>query len=313
MSSLLAGLALALLASLLLNGSYLLQHAGAGGAPEVTPLHPLRSFAGLLCSPLWSCGLVVGLLGWAVHVGALANAPLSLVQAFGAGGLALAVPAATWLLHERLSPRELSAVALMVCALVALAVGAHAGPLGGAVPVAGLLACLGLAGAAAALLALRRAAGPQALGAAAGLLYGAADAATKAATAAGHAHGAAGALTTPWPLLVVVLSSGAFFCFQRGLQRGLAVPVVALMTVMTQASATAAGLAVFGDTLGRSAPAAALHALAFAAIGFAAWQLAPAQARLAVGPDGGAAPERLSAGSDAASAVRPGDPPLAAV
>lgn len=310
MSPLLLGLALALLASLLLNGSYLLQHAGAGDAPEVTARHPLRTVAGLLRSPIWSAGLALGLLGWAVHVGALANAPLSLVQAFGAGGLALAVPAATWLLHERLSTRELASVTLMVCALVALAVGARDGTLGGPVPVAGLAVCLGLAGGAAALLALRRAASPHALGAAAGLLYGAADAATKAATAAGRAHGAAGVLTTPWPLLVVVLSTGAFFCFQRGLQRGPAVPVVALMTVLTQASATIAGLAVFGDTLGRSTPAAVLHALAFVAIGVAAWGLAPAQARMTVSPP--PEPPAPAAPGETETALPPaGDRPLA--
>jgi len=36
----------------------------------------------------------VGLAGWALHVGAMRDAPLSLVQAFVAGGLALTVPMA---------------------------------------------------------------------------------------------------------------------------------------------------------------------------------------------------------------------------
>lgn len=280
MSPLLAGLGLALVASLLLNGSYLLQHAGASSAPTVTPLHPLRTVAGLLRSRWWLAGLVLGLLGWSLHVGGLSLAPLSLVQAFAAAGLAVAVPAAAWLLHERLTRKELGAVALMVVAIAALAVGAHGARVGAAVPTGALTAALAAAGIAAAALALRPGASPPALGAAAGILYGAGDAATKAATSAAHGGTAVGALLTPWPALVLVLSAGAFFAFQRGLQSGRAVPVVALMTVMTEATATAAGLVVFGDPLGSGGTIATLHVVAFVAIAVAAWRLAPSPALL---------------------------------
>jgi hypothetical protein len=94
MSALAVGLGLALLASLALNGSYLVQHAGSRGAPAVTALHPLATWRGLLASRVWTAGLVLGLAGWALHVGALAKAPLSLVQPFTVGGIALAVPVA---------------------------------------------------------------------------------------------------------------------------------------------------------------------------------------------------------------------------
>jgi len=279
MSPLLAGLACALAASLLLNGSYLLQHVGAGAAPTVTPLHPLRTLAGLLRSRLWLAGLALGLSGWALHVCALSVAPLSLVQAFAAAGLALAVPLAAWLLRERLTRAELRAVAVMVVAIAALAVGARAAP-DGPVPALALAATVVVAALAAAALSLRTATTPPALGAAAGILYGAADAATKAATSAGHAGGLSAALLSPWPAAALLLSCGAFFCFQRGLQSGRAVPVVATMTVMTEATATGAGLVVFGDRLGATAAIAALHLAAFVAIAVAAWRLAPSQVLL---------------------------------
>jgi drug/metabolite transporter (DMT)-like permease len=288
MSALALGLGLALLASLALNGSYLLQHVGAQDAPAVTLRHPLATVRGLLRSPLWLAGLAAGLSGWALHVGALANAPLSLVQAFAAGGLALAVPAGTRLLHERLSRAELLAVALMVAALVLLALGAH-GPHGAhahharaspAVPALALAAALLLAALLAAGLALRRSAGAATLGAAAGILYGAADAATKAVTVTAHHDGLAAALASPWTGAVAVLSGGAFFCFQRGLQRGAAVPVIALMTAGTNVAAILCGLLVLGDPLGRGVAGAVGHLLAFAAIGVAAWMLARSQARL---------------------------------
>lgn len=280
MSALASGLGLALLASLALNGSYLLQHVGARHAPAVTPRHPLRTLRGLLRSRVWAAGLAAGLLGWGLHVGALARAPLSLVQAFAVGGLALAVPAGTRMLRERLSREELKAVGLMVAALVLLGIGAH--PVAARhVPAAGLLAYLG--GAAVLAGALARRPGPGMLGAAAGVLYGAGDAATKAATLAAR-HGLLHALLGPWPAIVALLSAGAFFCFQRGLQTGAAVPVIALMTATTNAVAILGGLLVFGDPLGATTLLAVPHALALLAIGVAAWRLAPSQARLTVGP-----------------------------
>jgi hypothetical protein len=281
MSSLTLGLGLALLASLALNAGFLAQHAGARDAPAVSARHPLATLRGLLASPIWTVGLALGLIGWALHVGALANAPLSLVQPFAAGGLALAVPAAARFLGERLSRRERTAVALMVLALVGLSVGAAAGPaspaFGAPLMVLYLLGAAVLAALLAALPAARRR--PHALGAAAGVLYGAADTSTKAVTAGAHTWLAA--VASPWLLAVVLASVAAFFAFQRGLQIGRAIPVIALMTVLTNIVAVVGGLLVFGEPLGGSPALAALHVAAFGLAGVAAWLLAGAHARLA--------------------------------
>lgn len=274
------GLVLALGASLALNGSYVVQHLGSAGAPAISVRRPLASLGGLLRSPLWLAGAAAGMLGWALHVGALANAPLSLVQAFSAGGLALVVPLATRLTGATLGPAERRGIALMVVALVVLSLGATA-PAVPAVPLAPLLAVLAVGG----LLAAGLAAAPggrrraHALGLAAGVLYGLGDAATKAATVVAHA-GVAAALASPWPAAVLLASAGAFFCFQRGLQIGPAVPVIALMTAATNLVAILVGVVVLGEPLGASLPVALAHAAALAAVGVAAWWLAPAQARL---------------------------------
>ena len=50
---------------------------------------PLRSAVGLFRSKWWTLGYVVAAVAYALHVGALALAPLSLVQAVLAGGLVL--------------------------------------------------------------------------------------------------------------------------------------------------------------------------------------------------------------------------------
>src|SRR5437764_11815475 len=103
MSPLAIGLALAVLASLALNLSFLIQHAGAADAPAITVRRPLRTMRGLLASRLWVAGGALGMTGWGLHVAALAHAPLSLVQAFVAGGIALVAPVARRTLGERLA------------------------------------------------------------------------------------------------------------------------------------------------------------------------------------------------------------------
>jgi hypothetical protein len=74
---------------------------------------------------------------------------------------------------------------------------------------------------------------------------------------------------------------GAFFCFQRGLQLGRAVPVIALMTAGTYVVSILAGVVVFHDPLGHGLLGKPAHALAFAAVVATAWVLAPAQTGLA--------------------------------
>jgi hypothetical protein len=274
---------LALAAAVALNGSYLLQHAGSAGAAAITPLRPLRTFAALLRSPAWTLGAVAGMSGWALHVAAMRQAPLSLVQAFVAGGLALTVPLAAVTLRQRLARGERQALALMVAALLGLALGLPSDRAGRAFSAPGLAAWTAALGAAAAALSLRagrlRGAGaPLLLGAAGGLLYGAADLAIKALTGLPAPLSTRGA---PWLLVAAVATAGAFFAFQRGLQGPRPLPVIALMTTATNVGSIAGAFVVFGDPLGRTPGLAVLHALAFALVAASAWRLAPTQARMA--------------------------------
>ncbi|HWW66444.1 MAG TPA: hypothetical protein VNY83_00540, partial [Solirubrobacterales bacterium] len=84
--SLLPGLVLALIASVAQSAGFLFQHIRAAERPPVSLLHPLLSVGALLRSHLWLVGLGVGAMGFVLHLAALALAPLSLVQAFVAGG-----------------------------------------------------------------------------------------------------------------------------------------------------------------------------------------------------------------------------------
>jgi len=290
MSATATGALLALAAALALNGSYLLQHAGARRLAAVDPRHPVATLASLLRAPAWSVGAVLGITGWALHLGAMRDAPLSLVQAFVAGGLALAVPMAAIGLRRRLRPPELRALALMVLALLGLAYGLRSGSARGAFSPLALGLWMGALAAAAAGLAagaggVRR---PAALGFAGGLLYGAADLALKAVTGLGGMEAVIG---SPWLWAALAATAGAFFCFQRGLQGEAPLVVIALMTAATNAGSIAGAFAVFGDPLGRTPGLALLHGAALVLVVVAAFRLAPAQARLVEGAGAGAGSE----------------------
>ncbi len=274
MSSVAIGLALALAASVALNGSYVIQHVGSGDAPPIDPRRPLSTARGLLASRVWLAGGALGMAGWGAHVAALAHAPLSLVQAFVAGGLGLMAPLASRALGHALAPLEWLGVALAVTALGLLCVGIGSPGSHASAGTASMVVYLGLCGAGAAALALlARSWRAQALGLAGGILYGAADVAIKAVTGDG--------LLSPWVLVAAVATAGAFFAFQRGLQRGRAVPVIVVMTAATTVVSVIGGFVVFGDPLGRTPALAALHLTAFALVTIAATTLAPAGERVA--------------------------------
>ncbi len=280
--ALLPGLALALLASLAQSTGFLFQHIRAAERPPVSILRPLSSLAALLRSRWWLIGLALGIAGFALHLAAMALAPLSLVQAFVAGGLALAVPIAARGFGHSLTRAERRSVLVMAAALAVLPIGvAHpTSHLGFDPATLGAYAGLVAVGALLALLASgrRRFA---ALGLVAGANYGVLDTVLKALTEIAHRQGIGSALSSPWMLVVGASIVLAFFCFQRALQTTRALTAIALMEAGADSTSILAGFVVFADSLGSSVPLAALHVLAFAAVGYAAWALAPAGERLA--------------------------------
>lgn len=289
MSTLAVGLMCAVAASVALNGSFLLQHAGAEAVEAVTPLHPLRTMRGLLSARAWTAGAVLGMAGWALHVVALTRAPLSLVQAFVAGGVALTVPVARWWMARPISRWEVAAVVALAGALAVLGTDVTASSAGRALPGAELAVFLGASAAVSVALALAGAATarPALLAAAGGLLYGGADVAIKVLTSVDAEHGLAGVLGSVWLPVAAGLTVLAFFAFQRSLQSGRPVTAIALMTAGTYVLSIGGGLAVLGDRLGHGAAVTALHALALAVVVVAAGTLAGAQAGLVAEAEGG--------------------------
>src|SRR3954466_2919249 len=119
------GLLLALATALTSIVGFLLKAKGANAAPPVEWAKPVRSSVALFRSGWYTIGILVAMGGWALHVGALSLAPISLVQSTIAGGLVLlTVVADRWFGHG-VTRREWVGVALTAAGLAFLAATLH--------------------------------------------------------------------------------------------------------------------------------------------------------------------------------------------
>jgi multidrug transporter EmrE-like cation transporter len=223
---------LALGSALALNWGYVAQHGVASGLPPLTLRRPFASLRALFTHRRWLAGFLVGIGGWVLYVGALALAPLSIVQATSAGGIGILAV----LVPERLTRWERAGVAVAIGGLVLL--GASLGSATGGNHDTAIAVGVWLGGSAA-VAAFGALLGTGAtLGAAAGVLYAAGDVGTKA-VAAGH--------LVFIPALLAAHGL-AFVCLQLGFQRGRALTTIGLATLLTNAVPIAAGIVLFGES-----------------------------------------------------------------
>src|ERR687884_355021 len=123
------GIALALACSFATNLGFLYKHRGACAAPAVDIRHPLRTARCLFSSKWFTVGMLVAAGAWAFHVGAMALAPLSLVQAVLSGGLVFLTVLAERFFGFSVGRRQWLGVGLTALGLSMLAVTlpSHAG------------------------------------------------------------------------------------------------------------------------------------------------------------------------------------------
>jgi hypothetical protein len=281
------GLALALASAVAANLGNLMKHRGCAQAPPVDLRRPVRTAAGLWRCRSFALGMLVGGVAWALHVGALSLAPLSLVQVVLAGGVVLIAVMADRLFGVPVGHRQRWGLAHTAAGLILLALSTPAidgdshsfSPLPMIVFEASLFG-VGL------LLLLGSGAGLRdehrgiALAVSAGVLFGVCNVAVKALTGLVDHEGLRG-LVTPWLLLAATASFVAFFASARSLQVGGAVEVIAVTGTAANLSCIAGGIIVFGDPVAADALGVTAQVLAFLLV-VAASALMPApRARLA--------------------------------
>ncbi len=254
-------LVLALGSTALVNVAYLREHAAVSAMPALSLRHPLASLRLLLSDRPWLVGFAMESGGFALYVAALALAPLALVQTVGAGGIGLLALGSARMSARTLSAREAGGAVISVLGLLFLALsliggGTRSAP-GSAVAIIAWLA--GTAALAALVVFAARSwiGSGAACGIAGGLLFSVGDISTKVATQGGVRVAFAAALVAGYVLGTSLL--------QLGYQRGAALPVAGIATLLTNALPIAAGTVLLhepvpGGLLG------ALRILAFATV-----------------------------------------------
>jgi hypothetical protein len=270
------GLALALVAALVLNFGFFVQHGATNTMHSLSLRHPLHSVRLLVTNREWMLGYATGWVGWGIYIAALSLAPLSLVQAVAAGGVGVLA----FLAHRLGTPlggRERVGAWIAVAGLVLLGVSltAHLHRARPAHTVTLLIVIAVGAGAAGLLAGLtartRRAAA--ALGCAAGLFFGVGDLATKGAVSG------KGLLFVP---LLAACTALGFVTLQLAFQRGRVLETAGLSVLVNNMIPIGGGLLLFHETLPGGAAGVARVA-SFAAVIVGAVLLA--RAPEAPGPD----------------------------
>jgi drug/metabolite transporter (DMT)-like permease len=280
-----AGILLALLCAFATNVGFLLKHRGACAAPDVSLKHPVGSAIGLFRSKWFAVGMLVATAAWGLHVGALALAPLSVVQAVIAGGLVFLTVLAERCFGFTLGTRQWAGVGLTALGLVLLVVSLpHGGGSHASYSTAGMIAFESALLFVGTCLVLSPRLGSHQhhgvmLGTAAGILFGVSDVAIKALTTSVGAEGLQG-LVSPWLVTCVVASVIAFYASARGLQKGAAVPVITLTSAAANVSAISGGILVFGDPMPSDPLGITVQSFAFLLVIVAA-ALTPAPLRAA--------------------------------
>jgi hypothetical protein len=274
------GLLLALATAFASVLGFLYKHRGAVESPEVEMRRPVRTSLALFRSRWYTLGILVAMGGWGLHVGALALAPISLVQSVIAGGLVLLTVTADRLFAHEVTRREWIGVALAALGLAFLAATLEGA--GGAahsdyetsrlvtyvVVVSGLAVAVSAAGIGGAREGIL-------LGAAAGLFWAASDTSIKALSDELGEASAAAILFSPLAAVIALASAAGLVVSARSLQVGKAVPVIAVTSVAANALTIAAGPLVFAEPFPEDPFGVLLRLSAFALV-IAAAALTPA-------------------------------------
>ena len=279
-----AGLALALGSAVGTNIGFLFKQRGAVLAPPVRARHPLSSAAGLFRRRAFALGWAVAVVAWGLHVGALALAPLSIVQAVLSGGLVFLAVLAERYFGFQLGRRQWTGVIVTTTGLAVIAItgGSHTSALRHYSLAALIAVECGVFALGVVLIRIsaRRSIGAATeglmLGVAAGVLFGVSDIALKYLTGAVHV-GVQG-IISEWTLAALGASVLAFYASARGLQLGPGVAVIAFTSVAANLAAIMGGILVFRDPIGIGAPAIVARVIAFGLV-IAGAALMPAPVR----------------------------------
>ena len=254
------GLSLAFSSALVTNTAYSLEHDVAAAMPPMSPRRPFHSVRLLVHNRRWMLAFGAETAGWLLYVAALRLAPLALVQAVTASGVAVLALVTARGHPGRLTRSERVAVLLALAGLLMLSLSLTGHPESDhRPPVIGIVIWLAACAGGAMFLIVSRipVARAAALGLAAGLLLADGDVSAKLVGFGG------------WWLFALLPLIAAYgtgtSVLQSAYQRGDALTAAGTATLVTNALPIAAGFVLFGEVLPHGARAG-LQLAAFACL-----------------------------------------------
>ena len=238
------GLVVAFVSAMAVNWAFSVEHDAAASMPTFSWRRPKEFVTRLLTNKRWLIGISTEIVGWLGYLLALALAPIALVQAVGASGIAVLALATARGHLDRLPRREQIAVVVALVSLVLLSFSIYGTTQTDERP-AGVPVVIWLAGSIGASLTLIArgfglARGP-ALGIAAGLLFSAGDITVKLVV-----YGDIRFIAIMGMVVCYTLGS---FVLQAAFQHSDALTAAGLATLAMNALPIAAGFLLFGEHL----------------------------------------------------------------
>ena len=240
----------------------------------------------LATHPVWLAGIAAYGLAYGVQAAALGSGQIVVVQPVLATTIVFALPLGVWLSPQRISRRDVLAAAAVTVGLGAFLVFADPGGGRPSVPTGEWLIAGGavLGAVAGLVIAGRKRTGAlkaALLGTGAGLAFGLISCLTKEVVEVFEDDGVV-AMFEDWQLYAIVaLGFVGMTITQQGLQTGVLPPEVATSSIFNPAISVVLGLALFEETIHRSAVDSVAAVLALLAMfaGVAVLALSPPQPR----------------------------------
>jgi drug/metabolite transporter (DMT)-like permease len=226
-----------------INWAWLREHDAASALPPLSIRRPRESLRSLLTDRHWMTGFVAETAGFLCYVGALALAPLALVQSLSAGGIGILAFLSSRVAGVKLARRELLGVVIAATGLAFLGISLAGATGQGDEGVWGGILIWVVASAGLAAVAIRY--GPRLLGAAgahgmaAGILLAAGDVVTKAVVTGG-------VRLLFIPAMILAYSFGTIV-LQVGFQKGAALTTAGVATLFTNALPIIAGTTLYDE------------------------------------------------------------------
>ena len=263
-------LGLGLAASVLLAGGLLMMKSRSATLPPARAGEMFHSIFIWIRDPVWSAGLGVQAIGYALYIVALSDAPVSLVAVMMQAGIGLFVVFAVLFLHEQASAREWAGIGGIAAAMVMLALSLEGGAVQGRATTHALYAITAisivLAAAPSAFARLRRSGAATAI--ASGIAFGLGSIYTKALADSFIAQTGIAVMlrvfADPWLYFASAANIAGLILLQNSFHSARGIIAMPLSSAISNVVPIIGGMAAFGETLPADPTAALLRIAAFA-------------------------------------------------